>query len=82
MIYCYDIDISIDKCMFSHSDIDECGDNQCKNGATCVDEINGYRCICVPGYVGDQCETGYNLFYVVLLNFIQSRKSFDINAFL
>lgn len=31
--------------------------NPCLNEGTCLDEIGGYRCICVPGYTGIQCET-------------------------
>lgn len=27
------------------------------NGATCVDQIDGYMCLCVPGYSGIQCQT-------------------------
>ncbi|KAL5012769.1 hypothetical protein ScPMuIL_011320 [Solemya velum] len=30
--------------------------NECENGATCVSELRGYRCECVPGYKGDYCE--------------------------
>ncbi|XP_019630974.1 PREDICTED: fibropellin-1-like isoform X2 [Branchiostoma belcheri] len=37
---------------------DECSSNPCANGATCEDEVDGYTCSCVPGYGGDQCETG------------------------
>ena len=35
-----------------------CGSNPCRNGATCVDEDIGYKCICVEGYSGDTCDTG------------------------
>ena len=40
------------------SDFDDCGDNNCQNGATCVDDINGYNCTCAPGYFGVYCEAG------------------------
>ena len=26
----------------------------------CIDETNGYRCVCKPGYMGTQCETDAN----------------------
>lgn len=30
----------------------------CKNGATCVDLKDGYRCLCIPGFTGKDCEQG------------------------
>ncbi|XP_035679036.1 IgGFc-binding protein-like [Branchiostoma floridae] len=35
---------------------DECTSDPCQNGATCVDEVDGYTCTCVPGYEGVHCE--------------------------
>ena len=32
--------------------------NPCKNGATCQDQENAYKCVCGGGYTGVQCETG------------------------
>jgi len=33
--------------------IDECQlYSACKNGATCSDLVNGYACLCAPGYAG------------------------------
>ena len=43
-------------CLFL--DIDECANIRCKNGGTCVDKVNGYKCKCAAGYYGDFCETG------------------------
>jgi hypothetical protein len=40
------------------TDIDDCCPMQCLNGATCVDGINEYSCICAPGYNGTNCEIG------------------------
>jgi Notch-like protein len=36
--------------------IDDCPGNLCQNGATCVDDINRYSCLCPPTYVGELCE--------------------------
>ncbi|RMX57261.1 hypothetical protein pdam_00010561 [Pocillopora damicornis] len=30
----------------------------CKNGATCVNQNGGYKCLCKPGYQGINCEQG------------------------
>ncbi|XP_078134215.1 protein jagged-2-like [Sander vitreus] len=37
-------------------DIDECQSSPCAEGSTCVDEINGYRCVCPPGHAGARCQ--------------------------
>ncbi|XP_067304617.1 brevican core protein isoform X2 [Pseudorasbora parva] len=36
---------------------DACLENPCKNGGTCVDSGAGRRCLCLPTYGGDFCET-------------------------
>ena len=46
--------------MVSFPDIDECASNPCLNGANCMDQIDGYICICLPGYVGTHCGIGKN----------------------
>lgn len=38
--------------------LDACLENPCKNGGTCVDSGAGRRCLCLPTYGGDFCETG------------------------
>ena len=53
--------------IFLISDINECDSNPCLNGATCVNNLNSYSCTCVPGYEGDQCETGVFTVSVSLL---------------
>ena len=33
--------------------------NPCKNGATCADDnVGGYTCTCVNGYIGTNCQYG------------------------
>uniref|UniRef100_A0A8C6T5Y0 Delta-like protein n=1 Tax=Neogobius melanostomus TaxID=47308 RepID=A0A8C6T5Y0_9GOBI len=36
--------------------INECQSSPCAYGATCADEINGYRCICPLGRRGSRCQ--------------------------
>ena len=42
------------------SDINECNSSPCQNGATCnnTQPPGTYRCDCVPGYNGTNCEIG------------------------
>lgn len=40
------------------TDVNECTNSPCKNGATCVNLQGGYRCDCKSGYSGSNCETG------------------------
>ena len=49
---------------FSIADINECQSGPCENGASCVDNINGYTCSCADGYTGGHCETGKILVFV------------------
>uniref|UniRef100_A0A669DUN9 Slit homolog 1 protein n=1 Tax=Oreochromis niloticus TaxID=8128 RepID=A0A669DUN9_ORENI len=38
------------------TNIDDCDDNDCENGATCIDGVNNYTCFCPPYYTGEMCE--------------------------
>ena len=38
-------------------DIDDCESGPCQNGATCIDKVADYECICVKGFTGHDCET-------------------------
>ena len=43
------------------TDINDCIPDPCQNGATCVDLVGSYRCDCVAGYTGSNCETSKHL---------------------
>jgi hypothetical protein len=36
---------------------DDCLEKPCRNGASCLDQVNDYQCICTSGYTGKNCET-------------------------
>jgi hypothetical protein len=38
----------------------DCELNPCRNGGTCFDFINSYKCICPNGYIGKHCEENYD----------------------
>ena len=40
------------------TDIDDCFNHTCDNGAACVDGVNNFSCSCLPGYTGKLCKTG------------------------
>jgi len=41
------------------TNIDDCAINPCQNNGTCYDLVNGYRCSCMPEYVGSTCSQAY-----------------------
>jgi hypothetical protein len=43
--------------IFTLSDIDDCEDKFCGHG-NCVDEVNGYSCLCEDGWIGQYCDEG------------------------
>ena len=43
---------------FYLSERDKCEPNRCKNGGTCVDLYHSFRCECISGYSGYQCQEG------------------------
>ena len=49
--------------VFFFLDIDDCVNQTCANGASCLDGVNSYSCNCAAGYTGVHCQTG-NTFFV------------------
>ena len=38
------------------TEINECVSNPCRNGATCVNLVNAYKCNCANGFTGTNCD--------------------------
>ena len=39
-------------------DVDECTEHPCINNGTCVKYDGSYRCQCIQGWTGQNCEIG------------------------
>ena len=40
--------------------INECHSSPCQNGGICIDQVNGYACVCMTGYNGTVCTMNKN----------------------
>uniref|UniRef100_A0A8C5XFT9 Protein jagged-2 n=1 Tax=Microcebus murinus TaxID=30608 RepID=A0A8C5XFT9_MICMU len=42
---------------YCHENIDDCLGQPCRNGGTCIDEVDAFRCFCPSGWEGELCDT-------------------------
>ncbi|KAK3739922.1 hypothetical protein QZH41_004933 [Actinostola sp. cb2023] len=53
-------DWALDNGSVTSRDINECVSSPCANGGSCKDQVNGYKCACVTGFEGKNCEININ----------------------
>ncbi|XP_040016603.2 protein jagged-2b isoform X3 [Gasterosteus aculeatus] len=42
--------------IYCHENINDCIDNRCGNGGTCIDGVNSFQCFCPDGWEGQLCD--------------------------
>ena len=40
------------------TELDQCTPNPCLNEAICLNQVDGYHCLCAPNWDGVHCEAG------------------------
>ncbi|XP_066468415.1 protein jagged-2 [Tiliqua scincoides] len=45
---------------YCHENINDCVGRPCKNGGTCIDEVDSFKCFCQSGWGGQLCDIDFN----------------------
>jgi len=59
------------------TDIDDCEYDPCQNHGTCIDKINGFSCLCAPGYTDKECSTGKLSAFKIVTFRLSKHKAVD-----
>jgi len=67
----YDYDATNKECcVLLLTEEDNCLSSPCLNGATCISDLTGYRCLCELGFTGTDCETGLCRFCCIVFIYL------------
>ena len=68
--------------LFKVFDGNDCANNPCEGGATCVDGNFNFTCVCSNGTLGDQCQCKYSYLNCLSMNIKPLVWSFGYNLVL